>query len=291
MLRMKYSISDFLQMYRRYRMQVFFLLLLLVSALLLVFKSRILTLAVLAAALIFHFIFVRRQQQAYNRAFVQANLENTLCPKFGMDTIYEKDVTHMTPDILHHARLMPFRQAADTPLLCWELHGKLRGMSVTMCDTALAQDFTLVNKGKNRVHFNTGVWTHLELLKDTGLDFRLLDETSVPTPIRMEFFSKEALCITGPLHDDELAKNFVLYHPINGKAPCLPGRFLRELKKLKDYTPGYVALSVRGSQMDIFIRGRFLAMPVSVKRAPTKEMMCFDPFPELLYLLDLASAL
>lgn len=288
---MNYSISDLLSMYRRYRRQVFFLLLLLVAALLLIFKSRMLTLAVLAAALVYHFAFVRRQQKAYVHAFVQANLEKTLCPKFGMESAEEKGASHLTADVLRRARLMPFRQEAGTPLLCWELHGKLRDFSVTLCDAALAQDFKLVKKGKQRVHFNTGVWAHLELSKDTGMNFRLLDETSVPTPIRMDYFSQEALCVTAPLNDSELAKDFVLYHPITGEAPALPGRFLTELKKLKKYTPGYVALSVHGSQMDVFIRGRFLARPVSVKQAPTEAMINFDPFPELLYLLDLASAL
>lgn len=285
------SISDLLSMYRRYRMQVFFLLLLLVAALLLIFKSRTLTLAVLAAALMYHFAFVRKQQKAYTHAFIQSNLEHTLCPKFGMESVSEKGASHLNAEVLRRARLMPFRQEAGTPLLCWELHGELRSFSVTLCDTALAQDFQLVNKGKQRVHVNTGVWAHLELPKDTGMNFRLLDETSVPTPIRMDYFSREALCVTAPLGDSELAKDFVLYHPVTGEVPALPGRFLTELKKLKKYTPGYVALSVHGNQMDIFIRGRFLARPVSVKQAPTDELIHFDPFPELLYLLDLASAL
>lgn len=283
--------SDLLQMYRRYRMQVFILLLILIAALLLVFKSRMLTLAALAAALLYHFGFVRRQQKAYVSAFVRANLTQTLCPKFGMDSLSEKGASHITADTLKSARLMPFRQETGTPLFCWELHGKMREITVTLCDATLAQDFRLVEKGKKRVHFNAGVWAHLELPKDTGLNFRLLDETSVPTPIRMEFFSKESLCATAPLMDGELAKSFVLYHPVNRDAPALPGRFLTELKKLKGYTPGYVALSVHGSQMDVFIRGRFLARPVSVKQAPTDELVRFDSFPELLYLLDLASAL
>lgn len=288
---MKHSIFDLQQMYKRYRMQVLILLLLLIAALVFVFKSHLLTLAALAVALFLHLFIVRPQQKAYVNAFIQANLEHTLCPKLGADTASEKSSSHITAELLKSAHLMPFRQESGTPLLCWELSGCLRGFSVSLCDATLAQDFKLVEKGKNRIHFNTGVWTHIELSKDTGMNFRLLHETSVPTPIRMEFFSRESLLTPSKINDPELAKSFVLYHPVTEVSPALPGRFLSELKKLVEYTPGYVAISVHGNQMDVFIRGRFLARPVSVRLAPTEAQLNFDPFPELLYLMDLAGTL
>lgn len=288
---MKYTMSNLQQMYRRYRMQVLLLLLILIAALVLVFQSHLLTLAALALALLFHLCVVRCQQKKYIHAFTCSNLEHTLCPKLGITTVSEKNIACITPDLLQKADLMPFRQTSATPLLRWELSGEARGLSVSLCDAVLAQDFKLTEKGKQRVHMNTGVWTHIELSKDTGMNFRLLDETSVPTPIRMNFFSRESLYTSSPIQDTELAKRFVLYHPAANPVPVLPGRFLRELKKLKDYTPGYVAVSVHGSQLDIFIRGRFLTRPVSVRQAPTEELLNFDPFPELLYLLDLAGTL
>ncbi len=288
---MKYSISDLQKMYRRYRMQVFFLLLLLIGALVLVFQSRLLTLAALAFALLFHLFLLRPQQKAYVNAFTQANLLNTLCPKLGTDTVSEKNASHITAELLKNARLMPFRQESGTPLLRWEISGRLRELSVSLCDATLAQDFRLVEKGKNRVHFNTGVWTHIRLPKNTGMDFCLLHEASVPTPIRMEFFSRESLLLPAKLQDPELAKSFVLYHPASETPAPMPGRFLSELRKLAEYTPGYVAISVRANQMDIFIRNRFLARPVSVRQAPTEAMLGFDPFPELAYLADLAKTL
>lgn len=288
---MKYSVSDLHEMYRRYRMQVFFLLLLLLAALVLVPKNRLLTLTALAAALLFHLFLVRPRQKAYVNAFTQANLLCTLCPKLGANTVSEKNASHITADLLKNAHLMPFCQESGTPLLCWEISGCLRGLSVSLCDATLAQKFRLTEKGKNRIHFNTGVWTHIGLAKDTGMNFCLLHEASVPTPIRMEFFSQESLFLPAKLSDPDLAKTFVLYCPATEQAQALPGRFLEELKKLSEYTPGYVAIRVRANQMDIFIRGRFLARPVSVRQAPTKELLSFDPFPELLYLMDLAGAL
>lgn len=288
---MKHSISQLQQMYRRYRMQVLALLLLLIAALVFVFLNRFLTLAALAAALAFHLAVVRPQQKKYIRAFLQTNLERTLCPKLGMDTVSETNSSHITPALLKDAHLMPFREENGTPLLRWELSGMLHSLPVSLCDVTLAQDFRLVEKGKKRVHFNTGVWTHIELPKDTGMNFRLLHETSVPTPIRMEYFSRESLLTPSPVGDPDLNRTFVLYHPVTEEPPALPGPFLRELKKLAEYTPGYPAVSVHGSQMDIFIRGRFLARPVSVKEGPTEKQLDFDPFPELSYLIKLAAAL
>ncbi len=288
---MNYSISELQQMYRRYRMQVLILLLILTAALVFVFKNHFLTLGTLAAAVLFHLSVVRPQQKEYVNAFTCANLEHTLCPKLGMATVAEKGASHITADVLSRAHLMPFCQGQDTPLLCWELSGRLRGLSVSLCDATLAQDFKLVEKGKKRIHFNSGVWTHIELSKDTGMNLRLLHETSVPTPIRMEFFKTAPLFSPYAIPDEALSKCYVLYGPASQPAPVLPGRFLSELKKLTEYTPGYTAVSIRGSQMDVFIRGRFLARPVSVKQAPAKDLLDFDPFPELLYLLDLAKTL
>lgn len=288
---MKYTISDLQQMYRRYRMQVFLLLLILIAALVLVFQSHTLTLAALALAMLFHLCVVRPQQKKYVNAFTRANLEHTLCPKLSIPAVSEKNAAHITPALLQKAGLMPFRRTSSTPLLRWELSGQMRGLSVSLCDAVLAQDFKLTEKGKQRVHMNTGVWIHMELSRDTGMNFRLLDENSVPTPIRMDFFSQESLYVSSPVPDAELAKCFVLYHPASEDLPVLPGRFLRELKKLKDYTPGYAAVSVHGNLLDVFIRSRFLTRPVSVRQAPTEELLDFDPFPELLYLLDLAGTL
>lgn len=288
---MKYTISDLQQMYRSYRMKALFLLLLLVAALVFVFQNHILTLAALALAVLFHLCVIRPWQKKYANAFTCANLEHTLCLKLNTPSVSEKNAVHITPSLMKKAALMPFHQTSSTPLLRWELSGQIRGLSVSLCDAVLAQDFKLVEKGKQRVHMNTGVWIHIELSKDTGLNFRLLDENSVPTPIRMDFFSKESLYISSPVPDAELAKCFVLYHPAAEDTPVLPNRFLRELKKLKDYTPGYAAVSIHDKQLDIFIRNRFLTRPVSVRQAPTEELLNFDPFPELRYLLDLADAL
>lgn len=46
------------------------------------------------------------------------------------------------------------------------------------------------------------------------MHFRLLDETSVPTPIRMEYFSKSIRYENAPLEDRDLKTHCVLYRPM-----------------------------------------------------------------------------
>ena len=119
------------------------------------------------------------------------------------------------------------------------------------------------------------------------MHFRLLDETSVPTPIRMEYFSKSISYENAPLEDNDLKTHCVLYRPMgNGAAAIL--LLLQELKGSHEVHPGYVAVSVHGSSMDVFIRGRFLTRALSLTQKPTEKLLGFDPFPELSYLADLA---
>ena len=141
---MKYTISDLQQMYRSYRMKALFLLLLLAAALVFVFQNHILTLAALAFAVLFHLCVVRPWQKKYVNAFTCANLEH----KLNTPSVSEKNAVHITPSLMQKAALMPFHQTSSTPLLRWELSGQIRGLSFSLCDAVLAQDFKLVEKGK-----------------------------------------------------------------------------------------------------------------------------------------------
>lgn len=276
-------------MYRKYRMYTFLTLMLLVSALLLTFINRYLTLTVLGIAALWHLFAQRPLQKQYLLTFTQYNLENTLCRYLGADAPSEHAGGYITADTILQSELMPCRIEKNSPLLCWQLKGCRKGISIALCDATIAQDFKLADKGKKRVHFNSGVWAHIDLGKDSGKRFLLFDETSVPTPIRMDFFSKEKTQYeTASLGDDSLGKRFVLYRPVDEPDQIPSASFLQSLKRLVNYTPGYLAISINGTQIDIFLRGRFLAKAVSLSQKPDQKQLEFDPFPELSYLIELA---
>lgn len=282
-------INEIQQLYHKYRLLVFAMLMLLIAALILVFCRRTLVLPVLGAALLFHLFLLRPCQKQYTNSVTRANLARTVCRSLGSDGPAEKGGTLITSDTIAGSGLMPWGDEQNQPLLCWEIQGKKKGMALTLCDATIPQSFRLVEKGKKRVHFNAGVWIHLDLPADTQLHYKLIDETAVPTPIRMEYFSRKQTFETASVGDPELGQRFVFYRPRGSQQQPSPA-VLDKLRALMEYTPGYVALGVNGSRMDVFIRGRFLARAVSASTRPTQALLDFDPLPELAYVLELAEA-
>lgn len=282
-------INEIQQLYHRYRLLVFAMLMLLITALILVFLQRALVLPVLGAAVLFHLFLLRPCQKQYTNSVTRANLMQTVCRTLGSDGPAQKGGTLITSDTIANSGLMPCGDENSQPLLCWEIQGKKKDMTLTLCDATIPQNFHLVEKGKKRVHFNAGVWIHLDLPTDTQLHFKLIDETAVPTPIRMEYFSQKHTFETASVGDPDLGKRFVFYRPRDSRQQPSPA-LLKKLRALMEYTPGYVALGINGSRMDVFIRGRFLARAVSASTRPSQALLDFDPLPELAYVVELADA-
>lgn len=284
------SFKELQQQYLKYRLSVFAMLLILMAALAMVFINRVFTLPVLAMAMMYHLFILRPLQKQYSSSVTQANLELTVVKKAGAQKASEKSIELFTPQIIQSAELMPCQDGKNMPLFRWEIHGRSEELDLTLCDVTIPQSFHLSAGGKKRIHFNSGTWVHLELPVDTKLNLRLLDETSVPTPIRMDFFALLPGYKTVPVHDPDIEKRFVMYAP-NPQEAKLPDSMIRNLKSFMEYTPGYIAISVKGSQMDVFVRGRFLARPVSAARKPDQALLDFDPFPELSYIINLARSI
>ena len=282
-------LSSLRQYYHRLRLRISLMILILLTALVFVFVQRIVSLLLLGGGIVYYLIFIRRAQNRYTRAFTHANLACTIAPAIFASSIEEDGGSSITKETITGAGLMPVKNVSGSPLLRWGMDGTLNGFSLSLCDATIAQDFSLAKRGKKRVHFNSGVWVHIALPTNTGQHWCLLDETSVPTPIRMEYFSHRHRMQTTPIGNDVLGKNYVLYQQAEKSQPLSPA-VLREVQKLADYTPGYPAFSVKEMCLDVFIRGRFLAGPVSMAKAPTQELLSFDPFPELDYILKIAKA-
>lgn len=278
------------QKYRYYRLSALLMLLILITALILVFVNPILTLVAMGIAVIYHLFVFRRQQKSYSAAVTAANLTQTVCAQLHAAAPTERGKAVITNAAIKAANLMPFKEVKNSPLFCWNIVGENENIPISLCDATFAQDFQLVKKGRKRVHFNSGVWVHMELPKDTGADWRLLDEVSVPTPIRMDYYEKQKKMETAPVGNAAIGKRFVLYRPVDDSTQTPSPAVLHQVKLLMDYTPGYAAISLRGNQLDVFLRGRFLARPVSMAKKPDKALLEFHPLPELSYLIHLAKA-
>lgn len=163
--------------YRQFRLCVLAMLLFLVATLAVMFIKRPLVFAMLAIAVLFHLFVLRPKQKAYADAFSKANLRQTICKRLGTDTILEKAHQNINEETIEQARLMPGGSEKSAPLFRWEVSGTIKGIPITLCDTTIPQSFRLAEKGKPPRPLQRRCLGHITLPSDSGMHFRLLDET------------------------------------------------------------------------------------------------------------------
>ncbi|MDO4268352.1 MAG: hypothetical protein Q4C73_07750 [Eubacteriales bacterium] len=284
------SLNEIQALYRKCHYKTIAALALLLVSLALFLVNRWLSLPFILAAVFCQFYFARRSRKLYAQAVTSVNLQKTLCRVLGAAAPQEKSSGAVTAGIIRRSGLMPFREEKNSPLLCWQIQGRLGKLPVSLCDATLTEDYHMPGSGKKRVHFNSGVWAHFDLPSNTGRQFSIVDPDAIPEAVRNEFFSESKGFKAVSLEPETAGRRFILYCPADQENELPPVLFLSALKRLARYTPGYPALSVNGSQLDVFLRNRFLSRPVPYTTAPTEKLLGADPFPELSYLTDLAKA-
>ena len=277
--------------YRAYRLRVFFFLPLLAAAGISTFWNRYAALVLLGGAVAYQLLSLRPRQNRYTDAVVRENLRRTICRQLGAQEP-AADGGAITEQTVRAAALIPLDERPQALRAVLGITGEKDGLAVMLCDATAAESFRLVEKGRKRVHFNCGCWVHILLPQDTGCDWRALDKDSVPTPIRTAFFSsRHSELEDAPWPDPALREKYVLYRPVERPEQAPSDAVCSQLRLLAGYTPGYAAVSLQGKTLDIFLRARFLARPVSLKAPPAVQQLDFDPLPELAYLLRLAKVL
>ncbi len=277
---MQATLDQLTQQYRRFKRLVFGIILILVIALVCIFINRNITFILLAFAVLFHLFYVRRQQKAYQEGFVEANMKVTLAQDIGAKKVSAMSGGKITEEVVRDAQMAPVDKGKGSCLLREGVSGEHEGLKVALCDAVMAESWQLVKNGKNRVHYLMGVWTSYTLSHDTGADWRLLDKDVLAVPIRQKFYKSISALERIHYDDEELEERFILYSK-HGSVP--DQKVMREIIALADYTPGKIAVSLKGDKLNIFIRDRILARAVSVKNPPTAEALKFHPFPEIRY--------
>lgn len=272
--------------YRRLRLAVFGFIPLLAAAIVCAFAAPKAAWAVLAAAVAYQMLFLRRWQKYYTKEAARVNILLTVGRRLGTDTLDETGGGTITAQEIAAAGLVPVDGGESSCLLRQGLTGTLGALPAAVCDATLGETFHLVENGKKRVHFNAGCWVKIALPADTGANWRLLHPDAVPTLIRQAYYSAQPEL--EPCEAPGGAPKDFLYYKGEGAAPG--SRTLAQLYKLADYTTGQPAVALQGNTLTVFLRGRFVAPAVSFKEAPSGESLSFDPLPELEYLLQLANA-
>ena len=276
---MQEILNQLIQQYRRFKRSVFLMILLLAAAAVCVFINHIAAFVLIGIAVLYHLFYLRRIQKQYVQTFADTNIRETVGRDIQTKTVDAQSGGKITEETVKQAQLVPYDKRSGSCLLREGLDGEMDGIKIALCDAVFAETFQLVKKGKNRIHYVSGAWMSFTLNTDTGADWRLLDKDVLPVPIRQNYY-RQLSGMNKLQLDGTAGERFILYSR-GGAVP--DNKLVKELLALADYTPGKLAVSLRGSRLTVFIRDRVLARGVSVKNPPTMEALAFHPFPELSY--------
>ncbi len=277
-------------MYKRYKLSVFAMIGILILAAAGIFWNRYVGLVVLLLAVLYQMFYLRKLQKQYTKQCTISNLACTLEKKLSAASAEERGGADIDMEMVEKAELLPVDTGAEKACFYWGLAGKQGNFSVTLSDATFAESYKLTEKGKKRTFVNCGCWMHFDLPGDSGMDLRIWDEDAIPMPIRKAFLAEHPMLRLLPAEETPFLDEGMHAYAEGDNAVCPGDDFYRLLKKLRGYTPGKLAISIRGDAADVFIRNRFLSRPVSMSEAVDENWLSLDPMPELSYVQEMLRA-
>ena len=173
-------VSGLIRQYRRLRLLYLGYLAAAVLALVFFFVDKRVTLALVAASLVYHLVVVRRAGKAYQRAFVHACGQCTLARR--LQDARHTEAPTLEEGELRRARLVAANDGKGSVLVREGGSGTYHGRRVRLGDAGFTHSFSM--EGKTHHEFVVGTWVTVELGKDTGLDWRLIHERVMMKPSR-----------------------------------------------------------------------------------------------------------
>ena len=274
--------------YRNLRMLYLAYLAAAILALIFFFVDRRVTLALIAASLIYHLVVVRGRSKAYTKAFVHACLQSTL--ERSLQDARHTPESPLDPEELRQVRLVAVNPAKGSVLTREGGTGTYRGRAVRLSDAGFTHTFEM--EGKRHHEFVIGAWVTVELDHDTGLDCRLIHPKVMMKQSRDPYFGgeRELQQVVGGLPDWLAAAGWLVLRP--RETPQLPdSRFLSAVHTLANRTELPLAVCVQGSRLHVYVTNRILGQKVSSRVEPGPAVVETDFFPELGGILKLSDAL
>lgn len=256
-------VSGLIRQYRRLRLLYLGYLAAAVLALVFFFVDKRVTLALVAASLVYHLVVVRRAGKAYQRAFVHACGQCTLARR--LQDARHTEAPTLEEGELRRARLVAANDGKGSVLVREGGSGTYHGRRVRLGDAGFTHSFSM--EGKTHHEFVVGTWVTVELGKDTGLR-------------RVVGFGP------GWMEDG----TWFALRP-EGK-PDVPGdAFLAALRRLSAATDKPLAVCVQGDRLHVFVTNRILGQKVSSRVPPSAAVAEVDFLPELDGILKASDAL
>ena len=181
-------VSGLIRQYRRLRLLYLGYLAAAVLALVFFFVDKRVTLALVAASLVYHLVVVRRAGKAYQRAFVHACGQCTLARR--LQDARHTEAPTLEEGELRRARLVAANDAKGSVLVREGGSGTYHGRRVRLGDAGFTHSFSM--EGKTHHEFVVGTWVTVELGKDTGLNWRLIHERVMMKPSRDAMLRRES---------------------------------------------------------------------------------------------------
>ena len=129
---MEETLARLQHQYRAYRRLVLLFIPILAAAVVFAFVNRYVTFVLLAAAVLYQVLYLRRLQKKYQNDFIQNNILCTVAQKIGADHVTEESGGALTPEVLRKAALIPFDEGKATCLLREGISGELEGFQVDL---------------------------------------------------------------------------------------------------------------------------------------------------------------
>ena len=281
---------------------------LVVALILAILKMMIPSIACLAVMALLRFTIHRNARMEYQQALTDAALTCSIGAKLDEFELKGKGGTGITREEIREAELLPIRDGEKSFIGLFQgISGRLKDMNVSLNDVTLQQ---YQHAGEKGAEVACGTWMHFVLPRDTGRDFRVLAPDIAADDLLEEFFAALPALAKQDADDAGFREKQLYYDAAAGgktadgtsaaggktadgkpAAGGLPSGFASAVNDLFRKTPGKAALSLRGRNLDIFLKNRVLAPNYPLSTKPEESFLSTDPVPEFKDALALAKTL
>ena len=262
-----------------------------------ILKMMIPSIACLAVMALLRFTIHRNARMEYQQALTDAALTCSIGAKLDEFELNSKGGTGITREEIREAELLPIRDGEKSFIGLFQgISGRLKDMNVSLNDVTLQQ---YQHAGEKGAEVACGTWMHFVLPRDTGRDFRVLAPDIAADDLLEEFFAALPALAKQDADDAGFREKQLYYdaaadgQAAGGKsaADALPSGFVSAVNDLFRKTPGKAALSLRGKNLDIFLKNRVLSPNYPLSTKPEESFLSTDPVPEFKDALALAKML
>ena len=301
----KEELEKLVNAHKKLRNVTYGLIALLVVALITaIMKMMIPSIACLAVMALLRFTVHRTAREEYRQAMTDAALTCSVGAKLDEFELNSKGGTGITREEIREAELLPIRDGEKSFIGLFQgISGRLKDMNVSLNDVTLQQ---YQHAGEKGAEVACGTWMRFVLPKDTGRDLRILAPDIAAEDLLEEFFTGLPALAKQDADDAGFRKDQLYYdaagneraaatdrQAAGGKSAAagLPSGFASAVNDLFRKTPGKAALSIRGKNLDIFLKNRVLSPNYPLSTKPEESFLSTDPVPEFKDALAVAKTL